>query len=167
MALKPAATQSYLFCLQISSQHSPMVQPLFTVYPQAARIKNNGRSPPYSIPNGWCGSHDLEQGPRYVGVLIYPDLSLGRPLWSACRVESMCPQILWACIPWEAVGGGWQQSDPLLDLTFVLTFDLTISDIPLIAGKCGGQIFFLKGSSGSGSLTIPMAPWVNLEVGYL
>lgn len=37
------------------------------------------------------------------------------------------------------------QSDPLFDLTFVLTFDLNISGIPLIAGECGGQAIFPQG----------------------
>lgn len=59
------------------------------------------------------------------------------------------------------------QSDPFFDLTFVLTFDLTISGIPLIARECGGQVIFPKVSLGPGSTFILMALWARMEEGDL
>lgn len=59
------------------------------------------------------------------------------------------------------------QSDPLFDLTLVLTFDLTTSGIPLIAGARGGQVILPKVSLGPGSTSIPTALWARMDVGYL
>lgn len=55
------------------------------------------------------------------------------------------------------------QSDPLLDLAFVLT----ISGIPLIAGACGSQVVLPKVFLGPGSASFPIAMWARMEVGHL
>ena len=56
-------------------------------------------------------------------------------------------------------------SNSLSDLTFVLTFDLTTSDIPLIARACGGQVILPKVPLSPGSTSIPTALWVRREGG--
>lgn len=55
------------------------------------------------------------------------------------------------------------QSNPLFDLTF----DCTISGLPLIAGECGGQVVLPKVSLGPGSTFILTALWARTEEGHL
>lgn len=57
------------------------------------------------------------------------------------------------------------KSDPLFDVTLILTSDLTILGFPLIAGKSGGQVILLKKSLGPGNTSILRALCSRTEEG--
>lgn len=154
----------------MSRQHSAptLEQLLFTVFRRCWN-QNQWKKRSLLCPKWLMQKLTHRAGSKAHGGVSSPSLHCGGPSEVLAEL-SQCPGIPRSSKPTSLrneLEEPEHHSDSLSDLTFVLTFDLTTSDIPLIARACGGQVVLPKVPLSPGSTSIPTALWVRREGGVI